>query len=445
MKKIISTFLLFCFIITSISLPRMSVSAADYSSYSNTEVDWGLSLKKDHTAPAGTYPAGVDIKQYDAYYIGDANENDPVVYLTFDCGYENGNTPTILDVLKENKIKAIFFVTKPFVTQNPDLVKRMKREGHLVGNHTATHPNLTTKTPEQIQAELNDTADLMKELTGYEMDKYMRPPAGQYSERVLKVMQDMGYKTIFWSLAWLDYDVNNQPSVSYVVDRFVTYHFNGLIPLMHNTSTADTAALPEVIRTLKSNGYRFGTLDEIGKRDSSVTISIKKKTAYTGDAVKATVKKKTGDGKVKFIYYDSHKKKLKSAPSEPGTYYVKAKMAATDKYKKAVSKTKKFKIVKAEGEIEIEMEDAVLPDVPDPVATVVTGDYEDFTFIYYDESGTKLSQKPDKAGSYTVKAKAGATDHYKKCESDTAEFTVTEKLSFFQRAIAWFLGRFFGR
>ena len=437
MKGLMRRFLAFVLTLSMTMIPQLDVSATDYSVYSNTLVNWGLSLKKDHTAPDGTYPTGVNIGDYGAYYMGESGKKQPVVYLTFDCGYENGNTATILDTLKKNKIKAIFFVTKPFVTENPDLVKRMKKEGHLVGNHTATHPNLTTKTPEQIQNELNSTAATMKELTGYEMDKFMRPPEGKYSVRVLKVMQDMGYKTIFWSLAWMDYDVNNQPSVDYVVGRFSTYHFDGLIPLMHNTSTADTAALPQVISTLSEAGYRFGTLDELGKQDSYISVKIAKNNEYTGGPVKAKVKKKTGDGKVKFFYYNKNKKKLKSAPTEPGTYYVKARISGTDKYNRAESKLKKFKIVKAEGDITVEMEDYELPNTKEPVVTVDAGDYTEFVFTYYDENDNELAGKPDKAGEYYVKAKAKATDHYKKCESDEAEFSVTEKLSFFQRFVKW--------
>ena len=349
-----------CLVITIAMLlsPAAQVSATDYSKYSNAEVNWGLSLRKDHTAPAGTYPSGMtDLSEYGGYYKGTGDPKDPTVYLTFDCGYENGNTGLILDTLKKYRIKAIFFVTKPFVQSNADLVKRMKKEGHLVGNHTATHPNLTTKSPEQIQAELGDTADLMKELTGYKMDRFIRPPAGQYSVRVLKVIKDMGYKTIFWSLAWYDYDPDDQPSVAYVVDRFATYHFNGLIPLMHNTSTADTQALPQVIETLKAAGYRFGTLDEIGKQKSKIVISVKKENDYTGAPVKVRIKKKVGDGRVTLIYYDKNKKKLKEAPTEPGTYFVKAKLSATKKYTKAISKKKRFTILEPEEDEDIDVED----------------------------------------------------------------------------------------
>ena len=437
MKGLMRRFLAFVLTLSMTMIPQLDVSATDYSVYSNTLVNWGLSLKKDHTAPDGTYPTGVNIGDYGAYYMGESGKKQPVVYLTFDCGYENGNTATILDTLKKNKIKAIFFVTKPFVTENPDLVKRMKKEGHLVGNHTATHPNLTTKTSEQIQNELNSTAATMKELTGYEMDKFMRPPEGKYSVRVLKVMQDMGYKTIFWSLAWMDYDVNNQPSVEYVVGRFSTYHFDGLIPLMHNTSTADTAALPQVISTLSAVGYRFGTLDELGKQDSSISIKIKKKSVYNGKPIKAKVKKKTGDGRVKIVYFDKNKKKIKSAPVEPGTYFVKAKISGTEKYNKAESKLEKFKIVKAKGKIGVEMQDYELPDTVEPSVTVIEGDYREFVFAYFDEDDEELDGKPSVPGNYYLKVKAKATDHYKKCESDEISFTVTEKLSFFQRFVRW--------
>ena len=435
--KILSIVLAAAMLIT----PGHSVMAADYSSYSNTEVNWGLSLRKDHIAPEGTYPKGVKISDYGAFYKGKADKNDPTVYLTFDCGFENGYTDTILDILKKNDIKACFFVTKPFVTKNSKLVKRMKKEGHLVGNHTATHPNLTTKSPDQIKKELTDTAKEMKSLTGYSMDPYMRPPAGQYSVRVLKVIEDTGYKTVFWSLAWYDYNVDDQPSVAYVLERFSTYHHNGLLPLMHNTSSADTAALDDVIKYLKDQGYRFGTIDEIGKKKSKITIGIKKETPYTGEAVEAVIKKTVGDGKVKTIYYDKDSKKLDEAPTEPGTYYVKAKISATEMYAGATSKKKKFKIVKGEGDISVTMNDVSASKFTDPVVEVTEGDYTDFSYTYYDAEGEKLESIPTTPGDYSVSVTAAATEHYAECESEKTEFRVLGA-GIFGRAVAWFL-RFF--
>lgn len=236
----------------------------DYSRYSNEKISFGLGLHKDHTVPSGDRPKGVKLKDYNAYYYDiHAKKKDPVVYLTFDCGYENGYTKKILKILKKKKVKAIFFVTEAYIKSAPKLVKQMKKEGHLVGNHTCSHPQLTGCSVSRIKKEVNQCAKTMKKLTGYEIDKYIRPPEGVYSVRVLKILQDMGYATFLWSLAYYDYDTNKQPGKDYVINKFKTHHFNGMIPLIHAISKSNTEALPEVIDFLAEKGYRFGTVDEI--------------------------------------------------------------------------------------------------------------------------------------------------------------------------------------
>ena len=245
------------------------VNAKDYSDYSNKKVEFGLNLRTDHKRPDCEKPSGVKLSDYSTYYYGkDAYKNkDKVIYLTFDCGYENGNTPDILDTLAKHDIKAIFFITRPYVKENPDLVKRMKEEGHLVGNHTTTHPSLPDLSVKEIKKEMNQCADAMKKLTGYDIDPYMRPPMGHYSVRVMKVLQDMGYSTMLWSLAIYDYEENDQPGAAYVVDKFKKHHFCGMMPLLHVISSSDAEALDEVIETLEDKGYRFGTVDEFAAQD----------------------------------------------------------------------------------------------------------------------------------------------------------------------------------
>ena len=188
---------------------------------------------------------------------------DKVFYLTFDCGYEMSYTPGILDVLKKYDVPAMFFVTQSFLTSHPDYVKRMKEEGHLVGNHTVKHLSMPEMTPEQIQNELNTVAKTMLELTGYEIDSFFRPPMGEYSKRTLQVTKDLGYKSIFWSIAYYDYDVNDQPGKEYVINHFKDYHHNGCIALVHNTSESNAQALEEVILLLLEEGYRFASLEEL--------------------------------------------------------------------------------------------------------------------------------------------------------------------------------------
>lgn len=250
--------LLLCSLLFS-SIPGQAKS---YDKYSTKTVNWGLGLRKDHKKPGGNVPYhGFSLKKYNTIYTGKTNKK--YIYLSFDCGYENGQTKKILDVLKKNKVHAIFFVTKPYIEEHPKLVKRMKKEGHLVGNHTSTHPRLSNCSVKKIRAELRGVERAMKKRTGYKIDKFLRPPEGNYSPRALKVIQDMGYTTVLWSLAWYDYDTAHQPSVNYVVNRFRTYYHKGMIPLLHGISSADTKALPQIIKFMKSKKYKFITLDTL--------------------------------------------------------------------------------------------------------------------------------------------------------------------------------------
>lgn len=337
LQKKLAWLLLVCLLITCIG--PTTIKADTYSKYSTKSCGWGLGLKKNHQTPEGSYPfSGLKLKNYNALYIG--NTKEKVMYFSFDCGYENGNTASILDTLKKNDIKAIFFVTKDFVNSKPNLVKRMKKEGHLVGNHTCTHPDLSKQSVSRIQSEVRGVEKIMKEKTGYTMDKYIRPPMGNYSEKVLKVLQDMGYTTVFWSLAWYDYEEKDQPSVSYVVDRFKLYYHKGMLPLIHNTSSADTKALPQIISFMKSKNYRFERLDEVTKKTPKVRL---KKNVFTYNGKIPTLKVKTNsDGAVTLTYYDSNHNKLKK-PIHAGLYYVSIKVEGTSTYKEVITE-RKFRI-----------------------------------------------------------------------------------------------------
>lgn len=240
--------------------------AADYKQgldgLSTKLVGWCYERKKNNE-PSGTYEP-FDIEPYGAYFRNiDVDEGDKVIYFSFDCGYEYGYTEKILDTLKKHNIKATFFVTKSFLDTDAELAKRMKEEGHIVGNHTLHHPSLALKSDEEVYNEVKGLADLFKEKTGYELDPYIRPPMGEYSERVLKELQNMGYTTIFWSIAYGDYDVDNQPGKDYVVDHFKNYHHNGAITLTHTVSKSNCEALDDVLTYLEEQGYRFGSLAEV--------------------------------------------------------------------------------------------------------------------------------------------------------------------------------------
>lgn len=232
---------------------------SEYDQISNQLEAWWFKRNDQHL-PSGCQE-NFDISQYHGYYVNhDAQDN--VIYLTFDCGYENGYTAEILDTLKEQNVRAVFFVTQTYIRDNPDLVIRMKEEGHFVGNHTITHPSLPGLSIEKQKEEILGCAAYMKEATGYDMDPYIRPPKGEYSERTLQLCEDLGYCTIFWSMAYLDYEVDNQPTPDYVLQHFDKYCHPGAMPLLHNVSSANTKALPQLILNLREAGYRFGTIDE---------------------------------------------------------------------------------------------------------------------------------------------------------------------------------------
>ena len=221
---------------------------------------WWLKRNENHQTPeVSDY---IDLSKYDAYYV-DPKCTEKKIYLTFDCGYENGFTPKILDVLKKQKIVAAFFVTKPFIREGRELVRRMKKEGHIVGNHTVHHKSMPTLSDRDNKQEIIDCAEYCKEATGYEMDHFIRPPMGEYNEKTLKLTKSMGYKTIFWSMAYVDFDVNKQPGKQYVVEHFKKYTHNGAIPLMHNVSQSNAEALDEVITNLKKEGYQFESLKKL--------------------------------------------------------------------------------------------------------------------------------------------------------------------------------------
>lgn len=257
-KKIISMLIIISFLACMFG---EQASAADYSRYSGTKKAWYIIRSNKHKASGGASTAK-SLKKYNAYYYNNKTK-EKVMYLAFDCGYEIGCTKKILNVLKEHNVKAAFFVTKDFVETHPKLCKRMKKEGHIVGNHTMNHPSLPSKSVNEIRKQISGLEEVFKEKTGYELDKFVRPPMGEYSERVLKVLKDMGYTTIFWSIAYYDYDPKNQPGKTYVVNHFKKYYHKGAITLTHNVSWSNTDALDDVIKFLEKKGYRLAPLSEL--------------------------------------------------------------------------------------------------------------------------------------------------------------------------------------
>ena len=222
---------------------------------------WGLSFHSSGSAPSGP-TSSEKLKEYDAVFVGDSDE--PVLYLTFDAGYENGCTEKILDTLKKHDVKAAFFLVGNYLQKNADLVRRMVDEGHIVGNHTMSHPDMSAITDKAtFQKELEGLETLFTEVTGKELPKYYRPPQGIYSEENLKMAQEMGYKTVFWSLAYKDWDNNKQPTAEYALGKLIPRSHNGAVILLHSTSQTNADVLDELLTQWKAKGYRFETLDKL--------------------------------------------------------------------------------------------------------------------------------------------------------------------------------------
>lgn len=239
----------------------LAVSVSVFASSALTTGSWGLSFRQEGAPPIGN--AGKDqLRQYQAAYIGDVGEK--VLYLTFDAGYENGCTARILDTLKEKQVPAAFFLVGNYIQRSPDLVRRMVAEGHTVGNHTMHHYDMSRLSDKAaFSKELTDLEALYKETVGQELPKYYRPPQGIYSEENLKMAQELGYRTVFWSLAYVDWNNDAQPTKETAFAKLLPRTHNGAVVLLHSTSKTNAEILGELIDKWKAMGYRFGTLEEL--------------------------------------------------------------------------------------------------------------------------------------------------------------------------------------
>ncbi len=223
--------------------------------------NWGLGFGAEGTTPAGNATAE-ELKEFDAYYMGDPSEK--ILYLTFDAGYENGNTPKILEVLKNHQVSATFFVVGNYLETEPELVKQMKEEGHTVGNHTYHHPDMSSLTTlEAFEKELKSLEAKYEEITGEAMVKFYRPPQGKYSKANLKMAQELGYETFFWSLAYVDWIEDDQPTKEEAFEKLLKRVHPGAIVLLHSTSSTNAEILEELLTKWKEMGYSFGTLEEL--------------------------------------------------------------------------------------------------------------------------------------------------------------------------------------
>lgn len=227
----------------------------------SAEGSWGLSFQEEGEPPVANASAA-ELKQFDTYYAEETEER--VLYLTFDAGYENGNTKAILQALKKHNVPATFFVVGTYIEKNPDLIKQMVREGHTVGNHTYSHPDMSKiSTKETFSEELEKVENLYEDLMKEPMPKFYRPPQGRYSQANLQMAKDLGYRTFFWSLAYVDWRQDQQPSKEEAFQKLLERSHPGAIVLLHSTSSTNAAILDELLTKWKEMGYQFKSLQDL--------------------------------------------------------------------------------------------------------------------------------------------------------------------------------------
>lgn len=255
MKKICTGF--FCFALTlCLILPTFAAGG---------EYHWYCKRQKNHKQALCDSEMRF-VEDLDGYYIDHRHteeSDDKVVYLTFDAGYENGNVEKILNTLCDTGTPGAFFILSHFAKANPELVRRMAAEGHLVCNHTASHKNLSHAGKEQIAGELSALEAACEEASGVKVAPYFRPPEGSFSKEMLENVKSLGYKTVFWSFAYADWDNGKQPAPDKALKLVLDNVHNGAVLLLHPTSATNAAILGRLIESLKADGYRFGTLEEL--------------------------------------------------------------------------------------------------------------------------------------------------------------------------------------
>lgn len=233
---------------------------------SNKLLGWGISRRPDNQTPAADPGAPGLLKKYGGVYIGDTQKN--VIYFTFDEGYENGYTPMILDTLRDNDVKAIFFITGPYLNGHQDLVRRMVEEGHYVGNHTIHHPSLPSLGDSQLEEEILGLDRAFKEKFGDNM-QFLRPPKGEYSERTLALTQKLGYCNLFWSFAYDDWYRDRYRGAQYAHDIVMRNLHNGAVLLLHAVSRDNAEALDSIIKGAREKGYTAGDPKELLPREKA--------------------------------------------------------------------------------------------------------------------------------------------------------------------------------
>lgn len=247
-------------------LPLMPDGTPAEAVSGETSANWGLSFRLPGKTPIIDVAPEL-LRKYDAYYVGDESKKE--LYLTFDAGFENGNTPAILDALKKHNAPAAFFLVGNFLDTQPELVKRMVAEGHIVGNHTSKHPDMSKiSSIEKFSAELSALEEKYKQVTGQEMKKFYRPPEGRFSESNLQMARELGYKTVFWSLAYVDWQTDKQPSHEKALKTLTDRLHPGAVVLLHSTSSTNAEILDELLTRWEELGYTFKSIEELGVTDA---------------------------------------------------------------------------------------------------------------------------------------------------------------------------------
>ena len=260
-KWLVMVLLLTAIFLAGRSLGRESVQTQAVSASARTSENWGLGGYGKEVQPTGIV-SGDLLKEYNAYYVGDADQK--VIYLTFDAGFENGNTAPILDALKKHQVPATFFLVGHYLETAPELVKRMAEEGHTVGNHTYHHPDMSQISElSDFRTEMEGVASLYQEITGASLSMFYRPPQGKYSLENLKMAKELGYHTFFWSLAYVDWYEDNQPSHEEALEKLTGRIHPGAIVLLHSTSRTNAEILDELLTRWESMGYEFRSLSEL--------------------------------------------------------------------------------------------------------------------------------------------------------------------------------------
>ncbi len=227
----------------------------------DSEYNWYCKNNDTHTVPI--LPSEFSFVCENGGYYADTRTSDKVIYLTFDAGYENGNVERILDVMQEHEVNGAFFILSNLIHRESELVRRMAEEGHEVCNHTSNHKNMARLDNESFARELDELAQLYLDCTGREISRFYRPPMGIFSERNLRCAENMGYKTIFWSFAYADWDNDRQPSPEQAYEKIMAHTHPGAVILLHPTSKTNADILGRLIEAWRAEGYRFGSLSEL--------------------------------------------------------------------------------------------------------------------------------------------------------------------------------------